>query len=197
MKILKWSVLYIIMLFLFCGILRADTAETVQPTAFLVNYADSNAAALDFNETSWSVAEEWTEISSQAKYLKVKFYVKDTSDPNERTFSYQFYVADKGCNAEIVASGDANCGAAQMSHDPVTMSELNSGDVDPNYCWVDTLGTITTDWEDGDVDAINDDGANSVASFEFNRLSAKTAYCRIYNMSSSATMTVYCVAYYY
>lgn len=176
----------------------ANIQETPQVTAQLVNSADSNDAALDVNETSWAATSTWAEISSIGYTYKIKFYVYDTnaSGPNDVTFSYQYYVADYYCNAEIVAEGTATCGAAQLSHNPVSGAQLNSGDPNSSYCWVDTLGTPTEDWASGHFTTQNDDGGNSVATILVNRQSGKKHWCRIYNRSRS-TMTVYCVAYYY
>ena len=192
--------IFLITILVLCliSVSKGDELETVQPTAQLISSASSDASALDVNQTSWAAVSSWEDLSDKANGLKVKFYVYDTNTngPNDTTFSYEFYVADYGCNAEKVAAGTAICGAAQLSHDPVSIgTELNSGDPNSLYCWVDTLGTITTDWAPG-VTSQNDGGLNDVASFIFDRESAKKAWCRIYSRSR-ATMTVYCVIYYY
>jgi hypothetical protein len=77
----------------------------------------------------------------------------------------------------------------------VTVVELNSGAVDPNYCWVDTLGTITSDWKTT-VAPQNDGGADDVSSFIFDRQCARKIYCRVYSRSN-AYLKVWCVAYGY
>jgi len=185
--------LFLIMVFL-CGLCMADELETIQNSAMLVSSADSNDSALGVDGTSWVVAKTWKNITGYANNMKVKFYVYDPCGPNDATFDYQFYVADYGCNAELVADGNVVCGAAQMSHNPVDLAEINSGVVDPNYCWVDTLD-VTEDWK-GEISTQNNGGLNGVASFIFYRQCAKKAWCRIYSRST-ATMIVYCVAYYY
>lgn len=174
--------------------ISAEELETSQKTAFLVTYADSNATALDIDTSSWSVCEGWVDIPDWANGLKVMFYAYDPNDPNDDTLSYEFYVADYGGNAQKVASGSATVGKSQLSHDPVSLSELNSGAVDPNYCWIDTLGTVTTDWKGG-VSTQNDGGANDCSAFIFDRQNAKKAYCRIYGLSDY--LNVWCVAYGY
>jgi type II secretory pathway pseudopilin PulG len=178
----------------------ADSSNTIQPTAQLVNEADANDAAVDVNNATWGaiVTANWPEILQSAYTLKIKFYVYDsaTAGPNDTTFSYQFYLADYGCSGELVASGTATCGATQLSHSPVSITTLNGGDPNTSYCWVDTLGTVTQDWATGHVATQNDGGADNVASLLINRESAKRMWCRIYDRSSS-TMTVYCVAYFY
>lgn len=176
----------------------SDEAITVQETAFLVATADSNATALAVTTKSWAAVDTttWPEIPQKANYVKVKFYVYyPTTGPNDLTFNYQLYIADYGCNAEIAASGSATCGAAQMSHNPISLVQLNSGAVDPNRCWVDTLGAITSDLANA-VNSQNDGGANEVASFILDRQSAKRIWCRIYDRNRTA-MVVYCVAYYF
>ena len=190
---------YIFLLILLVFVLpaRAVELETARDTAFLVNSADSNSAALDVNETSWAAASDWADIGGRANRLKVKFYVYDPCGPNDSTFSYVFYVADHGCNAEPVCSDDVTCGAAQLSHEPTSATtELNGGDPNSLYCWVDTMSdTPTNDWPTG-VEAQNNGGVNTIASVLFDAGSAKKAWCRIYDRSSG-TMVVYCVAYYY
>ena len=194
---MKFRILLLVILLVLAGsICLADELQTGQDSAFLVNSADSNDSALGVDDTYWGALSSWPNIPSRANGLKVKFYVYDPCGPDNTTFNYIFYVADYGCNAEVVASGSATCGAAQLSHNPIDLSEFNSGAPSSIYCWVDTLGTITTDWKNGGINSQNDGGADSVASFIFDRQSAKKAWCRIYDRSTS-TMVVYCVAYYY
>lgn len=180
---------------LLTGLAHAGDLTTVQPTALLIASADSNVAALDVNQTSWTATAEWPEISSYMNVMKIKWYVYDPCGPNDTTFSYEFHVADYGCNTELVAYGTATTGAAQLSHNPTTLAELNSGDPNTLYCWADTLGTPTDDWAPT-IKTQNDGGLDGVASLLFDRESGKRAWCRIYGMSST-TMTVYCVAYGY
>lgn len=173
--------------------------NVVNDAPFLINSADSNDAALTVSTTNWDDLSSWANISQRGGNLKVMFYVTDeTSSPDNSTFKYIFYVADSLCNAQVVASGAATCGAAQLSRNPINNAALDTTAGDPNEQnrWVDTLGTITTDWKDSDIDAQNDDGADSVAAFIFDRQSGKKAWCRIYERSSS-TMTVNCIATYY
>jgi len=185
----------ILIILLLTGLTYAGDLTTVQPTAMLIASADSNAAALDVNQTSWAATAAWPNVSASSNVLKIKWYVYDPCGPNDATFSYQMYVADYGCNAELIAYGTATTGAAQLSHNPIKLTELNSGDPNSLFCWVDTLGAVTDDWGPT-VKTQNDGGLNGVASLLFDRESAKRAWCRIYNRSS-ATMTVYCVAWGY
>jgi len=185
----------VMVMLIFLSICLAVNLETVNDSAMLVSSADSNDSALDINTTCWADTATWPEISQRANGLKVKFYAYDPNEPNDETFSYEFYVADYGSSAEKVAAGDANVGDAHLSHNPVTLAELNSGSADPNYCWVDTLGTITSDWKKA-PQTQNNDGLNDVASFIFHRESGRKAWCRIYDRSSPY-LVVYCIVYYY
>lgn len=190
---------YVFLLIVFLSAFAwADELETLQYTAKLISTADTNAVALDVNTSSWAVCQNWVGIPSKFNGLKVMFYAYGDGvgggDPNNKTFSYQFYVADYGGAAQLVASGTATVGAMQLSHNPISLAELNSGSVDPNYCWIDTLGAITTDWKSG-VSTQNDGGTNDAASFIFDRESAKVAWCRIYDITNLTT--VYCIAYGY
>ena len=189
------NIISYVILFLVFAFTAMSRADVVQSGPILIESADSNATALDVNQTSWGAAKDWVEISERASNLSVKFYVYDPCGPNDATFSYEFYVADYGCNAAKVAAGDATCGALQLSRNPVTLDELNDGDPNSLYCWVDTLGTVTADWA-STVYTQNDGGLNDISAFIFNCENAKTAWCRIYDRSS-ATMVVYCVSYYF
>lgn len=185
-----------IVVLLFCGLyVHAEELETVQPTAMLVAYADANSVALDVNTTSWATAKNWPTISKKANGLKVMFYANNTASPDNQTFSYQLYVADYGASAQLVAAGTATVGKAQLSNNPISLADLNSGLTDPNTLWVDTLGTITSDWKTT-VAPQNDAGADDVASFVFDRQSGRKVWCRIYGRSS-ATLNVSCIAYGY
>jgi hypothetical protein len=195
---------YIITLMLIlCGMVYAQPTETPQYTGFLVHSADSNDTALDPNTNSWYVCKSWVKIPEWANGLKVKFYAYDPNDPNGETFSYQLYVCDYGSNAELVASGSGTVGGSKLSYDPINLKPYHDGVTDPNYtlgaidtdyAWVDTLGTITTDWFGG-VSAQNDGGLNDCSSFIFDRQSARHIYCRIYGLS--AYLKIYCIAYGY
>jgi hypothetical protein len=196
---MKRKILILVALLLSVGVILSpsfsDETITVQETAFLVAVADANAAALTVLTTSWAATAAWPEIPQKANCVKVKFYVYDPCGPDDKTFTYQLYIADYGCNAEIAASGSATCGKAEMSHNPITLGLLNSGAISTSYRWVDTLGTITSDLANA-IYPQNDGGADEVASFIFDRQSAKKIWCRLYGRATT-TMVVYCVAYYF
>ena len=191
---MKSLIFLIIALFCCCGVF-ADELETPQMTAILINEADSNDTALAVGTSSWAVTKGWTLIPEKFNGVKVMFYAYDVADPDGETFSYQLYVADYGGNAQIVGYGTGTVGKSQLSHNPVSLAELNSGSVDPNYCWVDTLGAVTDDWA-SDITTQNDGGADGCAALIFDRQSARTIWCRIYSRSIS-TLTIYCIAYGY
>lgn len=212
---MKLKIALAVVLLVFAITVKAEVLETESKTCMLVSVAEANGAALDVNQTSWdwvishgtdgnTSTHGWPRYSMRSSLPKVKFYVYDPCGPNNTTFDYIFYQADNGCNAEIVASGSATCGAAQLSHNPVTVDDtntaagwLNSGEPNTLYCWVDTLGTITSDLDNFfDPKPSNDGGLNGVASFTYDRQSAERCYCVIYNRSS-ATMQVFCVVFGY
>lgn len=207
--------IFLLILLMFCLSANAEILETQSKSCMLVAVADSNATALDINQTSWdwiishdsdgeTGTHGWPKYTMASNFPKVKFYVYDPSGPNDVTFDYIYYQAEYGCNAEIVASGSATCGAAQLSHNPVIVDDvniakgyLNAGEPNEYYCWVDTFGTITSDINTFfSPKASNDNGLNGVASFTYDRQSAQRAWCCIYNRSS-ATCVVYCVAFGY
>lgn len=212
---MKLKMFSLIALLVFAFPLKAEVLETESKTCMLVSVAEANGTALDVNQTSWgwvithgtsgsTSTHGWPKYSERMNRPKVKFYVYDPCGPNDVTFDYIYYQADNGCNAELVASGSATCGAAQLSHNPVTVDDantisgwLNSGEPNTLYCWVDTFGTITSDlYSYFAPKASNDGGLNGVASFTYDRQTAERCYCVIYNRSS-ATMTVYVVAFGY
>ena len=180
----------------------AEPLESNQPTAFMVSYTDTNDTAFDVNTLSWAVCKDWKDISLKANGMKVMFYcqytpldVNDANDPNDTTFDYTFYVSDYGGAAQKVASGSATCGALQLSHNPISIeTELNSGDPSSNWCWVDTLGTLTSEWKVAPT-LQNEGGNNDAASFIFDRQTAKKAKCVFTGID--AQITVHCVSYDY
>jgi hypothetical protein len=190
---MKTIILMIVLMF--AAIVVAEPLDTVQYTGFLVKSSDSNDTALAPNTSSWAVCKLWPKIPEYANGIKIKFYIYEPNDPNNLTFSYQLYVADHGGNAQIVGYGDATVGGSKISHNPISLKTLNSGAIDPNYAWVDTLGTITTDWAGG-ITAQNDGGLNGESSFIFDKQSGRHIWCRIYGRSS-AYMKVYCIAFGY
>lgn len=176
--------------------------STPQMTATLVTAVEANDTALDANTTSWAYAKSWTEIPQDWSTLKVMFYATEpndpngeTLDPNDCTFDYKFYIADYGNSGQLVADGNAVVGFMRLSHNPLSLVELNGGAGDPNTCWIDTLGTITEDWN-GTIAGQNDGGSNDAASIIIGRESGKTATCIITGMSSTK-LHVYCIAYGY
>lgn len=193
--------LIVLVILLVSGFVYAEQLETPHYTPFLVHSADSNDAALTPDTSSWATCRLWTDIPSWANGLKVCFYAYDPNDPNGETFSYEFYVADYGGNAQLVASGSATIGGSKLSHDPINPSATwNSGAIDPNRAWVDTLGTITSKWytnSSGTASIVrqNYTGLNDTASFIFDRQSGYKAWCRIYGLS--AYTKVYCLAFGY
>lgn len=192
---MRFKMKYLIcVLLMLASVAFAEPVETPQNTAYSITIADSNATALTPDTSSWAVCKSWVRIPAWSNGVKVQFYAYDPNDPNGETFSYELYVADFGGNAQKVAAGTGTVGGSKLSHNPISMAELNSGSIDPNYAWVDTLGTITTDWMGG-VTAQNDGGLNDVSSFIFDRQSARTIYCRIYGLS--AYLKIYCIAYGY
>lgn len=175
----------------------SSSFETPQYGPILVNHADSNDTALTPDTSSWAVCKEWTNIPPWANGLKVQFYGYDPNDPNDDTFSYQFYVADYYGNAQMVCYGNATVGGSKMTVNPIYPAvNLNAGAIDPNYAWVDTV-TKTTDWMDGSgVTLQNNGGLNDVSSLIFDRQTAIKMWCRIYARSDSY-LEVYCIVYGY
>lgn len=177
---------------MFAGLAIGDETTTVQMSSILVNAADSNDAALTDETTCWSTADLWPEISEKFSIVEIMFWVFDAGDPCGTTFSYEIYAAKRFGSAQKVAAGTATCGAAQLSHNPISGGQLDGGSVDPNSRWVDTLSEPTSDWCGG-VATQNDGGADDIASVLFDRQGAVKIWCRIYSRSSGG-MTVYCVA---
>ena len=198
----KVVMVLITMLMFFVSTSYAEELETTQMTPIVLAAVEANDTALDINTTSWAYAKNWTEIPEKFNALKVMFYATEPNDPNGETldpngctFNYAVYVADYGCSGQIVASGSSTVGGMQLSHNPITLAELNSGSTDPNSCWVDTLGTVTTDWKTG-VSTQNDGGSDGMASLIFDRESGKTVKC-IITARSTSYLHVWCIAYGY
>jgi len=193
---------YVILgLFLITGLLftvmpaPGETIEKPQMTAFAVYTATGNITALADSTSSWAVCKDWVDIPATAEYVKVCFYGygdgNGTGDPCDASFNFTLYVADYGSGAQIIADANATIGAQQLSHNPVTLTELHSGDPNENYCWADTIGTLTEDWP-GTPAGYNDGGYDGLA---FERGSAKKIWCGFDTLASLTQ--VWCVAYGY
>lgn len=190
---MKYKFILLVLLAITAGS-YATNIETPSYSPTLLNYADANDSALDPNNTYWDAVDEWESVLMYQNYLKIQFYAYDPNDPNDETFSYEVWVADRYCNAQKVCSGDATVGGAKLSVNPITSVQLNSGAIDPNYAYVDTLGAVTTEWIQ--VYRQNYGGDDNVSSLIFDRQTGLVAWVRIYDRSN-AYLEVYAIAYGY
>lgn len=151
----------------------------------------ANDTALAATTKTWSaigsvfhaVPPEWTNVS-------ISFYAYGDGDgagsPNNGTFDFAVYVARKYGGATLVCSqNDAVVGACQLSHVP------NSGVAGslPNtdFCWVDTTA-VTHDWPTGVLEG-NDDGADEIASINFDMLGHRGIYIIVNDMTNVTSVT--------
>jgi len=177
-----------------------EMTDTAQPTPFLVKSSSSADSALDANTMNWYDCNDWVDIPQGATTLKLKFYIQDTNDtgaPADETASFELWSADYGSGAEQVFSdGALTFGTQKLSHDPVTLSALNSNDPCNDYTWADTITGGTDEWDTA-CSLQNESADNDIASVLWHRQSSKKMWVRFHTFSNESTQTIYCVAYWY
>ena len=190
----------ILMLMFLVSATYAVEVDTPQNTAMLITAVEANDTALDVNTTSWAYAKNWTAIPQTWSNLKVMFFATEPNatgvnqDPDACTFKYKIYIADYGNSGQLIVDGNAVVGKMHLSHNPVSLVELNGGAISTEYCWVDTLD-VTDDWN-GTTAGQNDAGADDAASIIIGRESGKTIEC-IITARSTDDLHVWCIAYGY
>jgi len=172
---------------------------TVQQRAKLVDSVTSDDSALGTTDSSWTdCAALFIEIPAEWNVLSLSFYGygdgDGAGDPNDATFSFDVYVCDYFGGAEMLSSGNSGVfGAQQMSHNPYTGAELNSGAVSTSYCWADTITEGTTYWSTA-IYYTDYEGNDRRAKLKFDRHEAYGLWVRIYDMTAQSVTSVTCVA---
>jgi hypothetical protein len=169
--------------------------STPQQSAISIASVTADATALAYNTSSWADAKAlFIEIPLEWNYTSWSFYGYGDGDgagsPANATFSYNLYLIDYYGGAELVISGaTGTIGAQQLSHDPVSGAELNSGAVSANYCWADTLSETAADWPSTAYWS-NNSAADTRAKGRIDRLEAYGVYICIYNMTAQPVSTI-------
>lgn len=156
--------------------------------------SDTNMTALAVNTSSWaSMKAVAMPIDQHWNGVNLYFYGygdgAGAGDPNNGTFSFDVYLVDYMTGAIPVSlANTATCGAQQMTHNPYTKAELNSGAVSTNYCWVDTISTGTV-YYNKTLSFPTTNGSNGVACMSFDRKTSYGIYVRIYSIAGITTVT--------
>ena len=153
------------------------------------------------NDTSLLVTtDNWEDIKAvfipippQFSTVMLQFYAygdgTGPGSPDGGTFDFAVYVAKRFGNAVAVCSAnDAVVGKSQLSTNPMTGAQLNDGDPNSSYCWVDTF-TLAETWITAVVDGDNA-GADRTATVAFDPLGYSGIYVYITDMSSVTSVSV-------
>ena len=164
-----------------------------------IQVASVTADATDLLKTtgSWEdMKASAVRIPTEWKTLSLSFYGygdgTGAGDPDGTTFSYRVFLIDSNCGAQLITDGTGTMGKQQMSHNPATGAELNSGAVDTSYCWCDTI-TEANVLAERDVTYSDYEGADSIAAMHFDRFSAIGILVIIDDMTDQLVTSVTCL----
>jgi len=173
----------------------ANVMATLQQSAVEVVSVTADATALAYNTSSWADAVSlFVEIPVTWNYISWSFYGYGDGDgvgsPDGATFSYDLHVVDYYGGVEtIIAAATGTIGKQQLSHNPVSRVELNSGAVSANYCWADTLSETVADWAK-EAGWSNNSGNDYRAKGRIDRLEAYGVYIEIYDMTAQPVTSI-------
>lgn len=164
-----------------------------------IQVASVTADATDLLKTTSS----WTQMKATAiripaewRKLSLSFYGygdgSGDGDPDGTTFSYRVFLVDMNCGAQLITIGAGTMGKQQLSHNPATGAELNSGSVDANYCWADIL-TEGTVYAERDVTYTDYQTQDGMAAMHFDRYSAVGILAIIDDMTAQSVTAVTCI----
>lgn len=167
---------------------------TVQRPPIQIASVIIDADALAVGTSSWThMKASATRIPAEWRKLSVSFYGYGDGDeagsPDNATFAWKVYTCDYNCGAQLIGNGTGIIGKQQMSHNPTTGAELNSGSVSTDYCWADTIAQVGMAIE-RDVTYSDFASADSVAALHFDRYSAYGILVIITAMTSQSVTSV-------
>ncbi len=170
---------------------------TVQRPPIQVASVTADATDLAKDTGSWEHMKAIaTRIPAEWRKLSLSFYgygnATGAGDPDNTTFSYRVHLVDMNCGAQLITVGAGIIGKQQLSHNPTTGAELNSGSVSTSYCWADTI-TEGTVYAERDVTYSDYASADSIAAMHFDRYSAVGILVIIDDMTAQAVFRITCV----
>lgn len=170
---------------------------TVQRPPIQVASVTADATALAAGTSSWEdMKVAAIRIPAEWRKLSLSFYGYGDGDgagsPDGATFAWKVYTVDYNCGAQLIGNGTGAIGKQQMSHNPATRAELNSGAVSVNYCWADTIGESNVRAE-RDITYTDYEAQDSIAALHFDRYSAVGILVIITAMTSQSVTSVTCV----
>lgn len=172
--------------------------STVQQSSKLVATVTSDASALAVDGMTWTDCKSlFVDIPYQWNAVSFSFYGygdgDGDGDPNDTTFSYDVYFCDYYGGVECASSANTGTiGGQQLSHNPVTGAELNSGSADSDYCWADDLNEGTLKWSKSFYYS-DYESTNGRAKTKIDRQESCGVYVRIYDMTAQSVTSVTCI----
>jgi hypothetical protein len=159
--------------------------------AYTTGYVSTDDTTPDPNGQTWTAAlGSYHQLSSEYSTLSLSFYAygdgTGDGDSNGGTFDANVYLVEPYGSWERVASITCAVGELELTHNPVTGAEINSGSIDPNesYKWVE--GPFTDNLSDSDIwpTTVGLSGAtNGIGRLNIDPLGAKGLIVLIDNMS--------------
>ena len=170
---------------------------TVQRRPIEVASVTADATALAAGTSSWEdMKAAAIRIPAEWRKLSLSFYGygdgTGAGSPDGATFAWKVYTVDYNCGAQLIGNGTGVIGKQQMSHNPTTGAELNSGAVSVNYCWADTIAEVAMKVE-RDITYSDFAGNDSMAALHFDRYSAVGVLVIITAMTAQGVTSVTCV----
>ena len=167
---------------------------TVQRTPIEVASVTADATALAAGTSSWEdMKASAVRIPAEWRKLSLSFYGygdgSGAGDPDNATFAWKVYTVDYLCGAQLMGNGTGIIGKQQMSHNPCTGAELNSGSVSTSYCWADTIAQVGMAIE-RDITYSDFASADSVAALHFDRYSAYAVLAIITAMTAQSVTSI-------
>ena len=170
---------------------------TVQRPPIQLAFVTVDATALLKTTSSWAdMKSSAIRIPAEWRKLSLSFYGygdgDGAGDPDGATFAWKVYTVDYNYGAQLIGNGTGVIGKQQLSHNPTTGAELNSGDVDLNYCWADTIAEVAMKVE-RDITYSDFAGDDSIAALHFDRYAAYGILVIITAMTAQSVTKVTCV----
>jgi hypothetical protein len=208
MKLLKkyWDVLaLLIIIFVVFSIAHGTAPTYTAPPTYVPNRFSIQVNSVTVDDTPyatgtvyWDNMSSFKSIDESWEYIQLAFYGygDGVGDGNSvaGTFSFTVWAGMHYSGAKLVYEGSGTCNGGEMSCNPVTGTQYNSGSLDPNnsYRWagdIDAAG-VGDVWE-SDIKDPND--SSLMATLVIETHGYPYWYVQIDDMTGSSVTSVTCV----
>jgi len=182
----------------------SQTDATRQLPYMSLSTVTEDATALTASTKYWdSIKTYFIPMKGTCGRAEIGFYAygdgTGDGDPNGATFNFKVYACRPYSCPKTVYQGTAVVGELELSCDPVTAIQYNSGALDPNesYKWVDTIDAngvgdvwISSVVLSGDAGT---DSTGEIATLSFDLNGYFGVWCEITAMTSQSVTQVWAV----